>query len=156
MNINLSISNADIVVTVTSTPSAIIDINLLKPGTVVYDISQPRNVTEKDANMRDDILVVDGGLVKPPGNVNLNFYIALPPGLVYACMAETMILALEERYESYSIGGNLEISKVKEISQLGKKHGFKLAELTSFGKKVSDDRIKKVRDSFLKTKSLVI
>jgi len=155
-NINPSISNTDIVVTVTSTPSAIIDINLLKSGTVVYDISQPRNITEKDANMRDDILVVDGGLVRPPGNMNFNFYVALPPGLIYACMAETMILALEERYECYSIGGNLEISKVKEISQLGKKHGFKLAELTSFGRKVSNERIKKVRDSFLRTKSLII
>ena len=108
-------------------------------------MSLPKNISEEAANSRKDILVIDGGVVKPPGDVDFNFYFGLPPGLCYACIAETMILALEERYECYSIGGNISFAKVREISQLASKHGVKLAELRSFGKGVSKEHIEEVK-----------
>ncbi len=136
-----SISESDIVVCVTNDPSAIIDINTLKSGSVVCDISIPKNISEENAAARKDILVIDGGIVKLPGDVEFNFYFGLPHSHAYACMAETMILALEERYESYSIGGNITIEKVEEITRLASKHGFRLAELKSFGVAVSEERM---------------
>lgn len=54
----------------------------------------------------------------------------LPPGVVYACMAETVVLALEGRYETYTVGRNIEWAKVKEIYRLGLKHGMKLAAIS--------------------------
>jgi predicted amino acid dehydrogenase/uncharacterized membrane protein len=146
------LKNADIVVMATNTPGTLFDIQLLKPGAIIYDISVPKNVSKEAADLRQDILVIDGGVVKPPGEVEFNFYFGLPPGLCYACIAETMILALEERFECYSLGGNISLAKVKEIAQLGAKHGFKLAELRSFGKELSKGQIEEVRDSYLKKK----
>ncbi len=139
--------NADIVISCTNTPATLIDAKRLSPGTVVCDVSQPHNIDAEAASKRQDILVIDGGVVLPPGNVNFNFNFGLSPGLAFACIAETMILALEERYESYSLGGNISLSKVREIATLGKKHGFRLAELRSFGHKVAEEQVGQVREA---------
>ena len=139
--------DADIVITATSTPANLIDVKYLKPGALICDISIPKNVLPESVNLRQDILVIDGGIIKVPGDVDFHFDIGLPPGLTYACIAETMILALEGRFESYSLGGNISLAKVKEIAQLGAKHGFKLAELRSLGSNISAERIETVRDS---------
>jgi predicted amino acid dehydrogenase len=42
-------------------------------------------------------------------------------------MAETMVLALEGRYENYSLGKEIQIDKVHEITKLARRHGFRLA-----------------------------
>ena len=43
-----------------------------------------------------------------------------------------MILALEQRYESFTLGRDLTVAQVEEISKLADKHGFKLAGFRSF------------------------
>ena len=90
-------------------------------------------------------MVFDGGLVRPPGNPDFHFYFGLPKGLCYACMAEPMILALEKKLESFSLGGNISIEKVRQINQLAKKHGFMLAKLRSFGELVSKETIEEFK-----------
>jgi fatty aldehyde-generating acyl-ACP reductase len=144
-NIYKAIKTADLIITTTSTPMALIDMRIVKPGSIICDISRPKNVPSQAALCREDVLVIEGGIVKPPGPVDFKFSFGLPPGLAYACMAETMILTLEKRYESYSIGGDISLEKVKEISQLGVKHGFVLADLRSFETKVSKVQIDKVK-----------
>ncbi|MFC1699729.1 SRPBCC family protein [Candidatus Omnitrophota bacterium] len=146
-DINQAVGSADIIVTATSTPGVLIDMKLIRPGTLIYDMSVPKNIPLETANQRRDVLVVDGGTVRPPGEVNFNFYFGLAPGECYACMAETMILTLEERFESYSIGGNISLEKVKEIAALGAKHGFKIAALRSFGRQITKAQIEQVRRS---------
>jgi predicted amino acid dehydrogenase len=64
-----------------------------------------------------------------PGDVDFRFDFGLPPGKAYACMAETMVLAIEGRYENYSLGRQIEPEKVQEIAQLARKHGFRLSKL---------------------------
>jgi predicted amino acid dehydrogenase len=147
VDLESAISNADIVIVSTSTPTAIIDISKVKPGAVICDISRPRNVSEEAALMRPDVLVLDGGVVRPPGCVDFHFSFGLAPGLAYACMAETMILTLEDRYTPYSLGGNVDIAKVQEIARLGRKHGFVLAGLRSFDKEISNDQLEQVRQA---------
>ena len=149
-NIKNAVSSADIILVATNSPRALIDIRDAQPGTLICDVSLPKNVIQESAQSREDILVIDGGIVKPPGNVNFNFYYGLPEGLCYACMAETMILALEETFEYYSLGGDINLYKVKEIEKLAVKHGFKLAEFRGFNKEISEKQISKVRDSFIK------
>ena len=46
------------------------------------------------AELRDDVFVFEGGVVAPPGDVEFNFDFGFPPKTCYACMAETMALAL--------------------------------------------------------------
>lgn len=145
-----TIKDSDICIMSTTTPEPLIDIEDLTSGTVVCDISRPRNVSMKKGVFRDDVLVIDGGIVRPPGNVRFNFYFGLPEGLGYACMAETMILALEQRHEDYSLGGDVSLEKVKEIAALGKKHGFKLGELRSFDVIVPHQTLHKVKEGYCK------
>ena len=64
-----------------------------------------------------------------PGEPDFGFGFGLPPGKVYACMAETMVLALEGRYESYSLGKQVRVEQVREIAQLARKHGFILSAI---------------------------
>jgi len=153
-NLIKAMKEADASMMATTTPVPLVDVDDLKPGSLVCDISRPRNVSQKRIGFRKDVLVVDGGIVQPPGHeVDFNFYFGLPRGLAYACMAETMILALEQKYESYSLGGKVSLEKVKEIASLGKKHGFKLAKIRSYENEVPEeifDNIRKINTKVLR------
>ncbi len=81
-----------------------------------------------------------------PGEVNFNFNYGLPPELTYGCMAETMTLAFEGLYTDYTIGKQLTLPQVQKIDTLATKHGFELAALRSFERKLDDARIQRVRE----------
>jgi hypothetical protein len=69
----------------------------------------------------------------------------LPDGVVHACLAEAALLAMEDRYENFTLGHNIEMDRVKEIYHLFKKHSLKLAGLRSFGRYVTDEEIVRKR-----------
>ncbi len=140
-----SIKNADIVITVTSAVDAIINPEYLKSGSLVCDVARPRDVSKKVAEKREDVLVIEGGLIELPGEPEIGINFGYPPRLALACMAETMILALEKKYECYTLGREITLKKVDEISELAKKHGFKLAGFRSFEKPVEKELIQKVK-----------
>jgi len=138
--------HAEIIVTVTSAVEAVIEPRHLRPGAVVCDVARPRDVSVRAAKERDDVLIIEGGVVAVPGEVEFNFNFGFPPRTSYACMAETIILALEGRYESFSLGKDLSLDRVREIGRLATKHGFKLAGFRSFEKAVTPEQIAKVRE----------
>jgi len=138
-DISRGIKNADIVITATSSTGNIIMAEDLKPGSVVCDVSLPHDVSREVQKLRPDVLVIEGGVVEVPGNVNFNYDFGYPPNVALACMAETMILALEGRFENFSLGRGIKLEKVEEINNLGKKHGFKLAGFRSFDQFITDD-----------------
>ena len=39
---------------------------------------QPRDISTKVAETRDDVLVIEGGIVEVPGDVNFNFDFGFP------------------------------------------------------------------------------
>lgn len=150
-NIKEAIGEADITIMATTSLIPLIEVNDLRKGTIVCDVSRPRNISPRGIEKKyDEVIVIDGGLVQPPGeDVNFNFFFGLSPGVTYACMAEAMILALEGRHENYSLGGKISINKVKEIAFLGKKHGFSLSKIRSFDKEISSkvfDNVRKIRE----------
>jgi predicted amino acid dehydrogenase len=133
---------ADLVVTTTTAiGEKVIDVLKLKPGCVVCDVARPPDVKEEDALLRPDVLVIESGEVLLPGEPDFGFNIGLPPGVAYACLAETALLAMEGRFENFTLGRNIEMERVKEIYRLFKKHGLQLEGLRSFGKYVSDEEI---------------
>ena len=144
-NVKEFVQETDIMVTATNTPHTILDIKDLKPATIVCDISLPKNISKEASNTRDDVIVIDGGIVRPPGKPNFNFYFGLPKGLCYACMAEPIILTLEKKLESFSLGGNINEEKVREIATLANKHGFQLAEFRSFGEVLKEEKLAKFK-----------
>lgn len=136
---------ADLVLTVTSAVDAIIAPHHLKVGAVVCDVARPRDVSHQVVAQRGDVLVIEGGMVQVPGPVDFGFDFGFPPGKAYACMAETMILALEERYESYTLGKDIALEQVQEIARLATKHGFRLAGFRSFERAVTAEQIDRIR-----------
>jgi predicted amino acid dehydrogenase len=94
---------------------------------------------------RHDVLVIEGGVVAVPGDVDFHFNFGFPPQTAYACMSETMILALEGRYENFTLGKDVSVEQVREISRLALKHGFKLAGFRSFERAVDEEYIERVR-----------
>jgi len=136
-----TISEADVVVTVTSSEEAIILPQHLKPGAIICDVSRPRDVSVRVAKERPDVLVIEGGVVHVPGNVDFNFDFGFPAKTAYACMSETMILALEDRVENYTLGKDVSVQQVEEMAALAIKHGFDLAGFRSFEKLVSQEAI---------------
>jgi hypothetical protein len=66
--------------------------------------------------------------------------------VAYACLAETVVLALEGRYETFTVGRNIEWEKVKEIYQLGLKHGMQLATISGVNGVYSDEDIARIRE----------
>lgn len=151
-NVKDSVANADIVITVTGSVDSVIDGSELKPGAVVCDVARPRDVSWRVVNTRDDVLVIEGGIVEVPGDVNFNFNFGFPPKTAYACMAETMILALEGRYESFTLGRDLTLEQVDEIGKLAEKHGFKLAGFRSFEKALDLATIQQIKENAEKKK----
>ena len=136
---------ADIVIAVTSGVDTVVPGDALKPGAVVCDVARPRDVSQKVAKERPDVLVIEGGAVEVPGPVDFHFNFGFPPRTAYAWMAETMLLALEERYESFTLGRDLTVEQVREMGALAEKHGFKLAGFRSFEHQVTDEYIEGVR-----------
>jgi predicted amino acid dehydrogenase len=126
-----AIREADMVLSTTNAARPIIQPEHLKHGAVVCDVALPPDVSPRVAQERDDVLSVHGGVMDVPGEVNFHFDFGLAPGRAYACMAETMVLALEDRCESYSLGKQTQPERVHEIAQLAWKHGFKLSELST-------------------------
>lgn len=46
-------------------------------------------------------------MIEVPGQPDFHFDFGFPPRMAYACMAETMALALEGRYTDYTIGKDI-------------------------------------------------
>lgn len=139
------LAEADLVLTVTSAVEAIIEPQHLKPGAVVCDVSRPRDVSAQVAAAREDVLVIDGGMVSVPGEVQFNFDFGFPAGMAYACMAETMTLALEGCYESYTLGRQITVEQVQRMGQMAAKHGFRLGGFRSFERAVTPEQIERVK-----------
>ena len=121
------IGEADLVLSATNTARPVIQPEHLKRGAVVCDVARPSDVSPRVARERDDVRIVEGGVLDVPGEVDFGFSFGLPPGQAYACMAETMVLAMEGRYESYSLGKQVRMEQIREIAQLARKHGFRIS-----------------------------
>jgi predicted amino acid dehydrogenase len=141
-----SLKDADLVVTVTSAVDAVIEPEYLKAGSVVCDVARPRDVSRRVQQERNDVLVIEGGVVAVPGaNLDFHFNFGFPLRTAYACMSETMLLALEGKYESFTLGKTVSVEQAEETQRLAQKHGFRLAGFRSFERAVTEDTIAAVR-----------
>ncbi|MFZ5916726.1 MAG: shikimate dehydrogenase [Chloroflexota bacterium] len=140
-----TVRQAALVLTVTSSVGPVLEPHHLRPGAVVCDVARPRDVSQRVVQERDDVLVIEGGLVAVPGEVDFGFSYGLPPQLTFGCMAETMILTLEGRFENYSLGRDLTVEQVDEMAALGHRHGFRLAGFRSFEQAIDETDIEAIK-----------
>jgi predicted amino acid dehydrogenase len=140
----------DMIVTATSgAGKKILDIMQVKPGCVITDVARPLDLPPSEVAKRPDVLVIESGEILLPGEHVRMRNIGLPKNIAYACLAETIVLALEGRFETFTIGRNIEWQKVKEIYRLGIKHGMQLAAISGVNGVFSDEDIAKVRERAL-------
>jgi len=139
------LKDAQLILTVTSAIHDVIRPEHLQPGSVICDVARPRDVSAMVAGARDDILVIDGGMVDVPGPVNFHFNFGFPEGKAYACMAETIALALEGRFEDYTVGKDITLERVQEITAISERHGFRMSGFRSFEREVTEEQIDTVR-----------
>lgn len=135
---------ADVILTATSSIGPVIEAKHLKPGVVICDTAVPADVSPQVKRDRDDVLVIEGGMVQAPGPVNFNFHFGYPRGKTFACMAETMALALEGRYEDFSVGRLLDVDKVRLIDSIADRHGFQISDFTYRNRAVTTAHIERV------------
>ena len=135
---------ADVVVTATSQVNSLITPDMLKFGSVVCDVSRPPDVSLEVKEARPDVLVIDGGVMAAPGCPDLGWDFGFERGQAYACMSETMMLALEHHYQHFGLGIDINAATVAHTRKLAEKHGFKLAGFRSFDRPLSDEAWQKV------------
>jgi predicted amino acid dehydrogenase len=141
-----AVRTADLVLAVSSATGVIVEPEDLKAGCVVTDVARPRNLSRAVMDKRRDVLVLDGGVIQVPGDqADMGFDFGFPPQMVEACMAETMILALEGRLESFTLGPRIDVARVREIRELAEKHGFSLAGFRRFERAIDDGEVERVR-----------
>lgn len=145
----------DLIVTATSgAGKRVLDITAVKPGCVITDVARPLDLSAEDVAKRPDVLVIESGEIELPGDVQMRD-IGLPKNVAYACLAETVVLALEGRYESFTVGRNIEWEKVKEIYRLGLKHGMKLATISGVNGVYTPADIDRIRTLALAARAAV-
>ena len=142
-----ALREADLILAVSSSTDVLIFPEDLKTGAIVCDVARPRDVSHQVVEKRDDVLVIEGGVIHVPGHPDFRFNFGFPDKTAYACMSETMILALEGSYESYTLGRDLSVSQIERMGEMAKKHGFKLAGFRAFEKAVTDEDIARVRQN---------
>jgi predicted amino acid dehydrogenase len=136
------VGECDLIVTATSAFGLrVLDVSQCKPGAIILDVALPPDISAEEAAVRPDVLVVESGEVLIPGPVDFSFDIGLPPHVSYACLAEAALLAMEERYECFTLGRDVAPARVKEIYRLFRRHGFKIAPLRTFGELLTDELV---------------
>lgn len=98
----------------------------------------PRDIASETRPARDDILIIDGGCVTATDAVKLggeSLNVTIKQQL-NGCMAETIVLALENRRENFSLGRYLAPEKVLEIGEIAERHGFFAYPLASYGERI--------------------
>ena len=152
-DLHAAVRSADLVLTATSSVEDVIGPEDLRSGAVVCEVSLPHDISRRVAAERPDVLVIEGGNLRVPGTFAMErvrepgtpFDLGLPSHTALACMSETMVLALEDRRESYTLGRGIDLDRVREIDALAERAGFALADMRAFDVAITPDRIAATR-----------
>jgi predicted amino acid dehydrogenase len=127
-----SIHRSEIIVAVSNSDTRLIQTEWVKPNAIICDISVPCAASHEVIQNRKDVLYFTGGIVRLPHEEELDLPgFPLPPGHVFACMAETMILGLSGIRENFSYG-KLKVRQIELIESLASYHGFGVSSLKPY------------------------
>lgn len=137
-----SIKDCTIVVGATSAADVVIHPHHVTPGTIIINDAQPSDVSPEVLKTRNDVLVIEGGVLHAPGiDCHFNFGL-MDKHNIFSCLAETLVLAHRNQKEHSSIG-EFDLSFFKSIDDHGKKLGFKISKLQNEHGYVKDDFLSK-------------
>lgn len=145
---------ADLTIVATNSPRTIIKSTHLKPGAIVIDDSFPKNVPEGIVSDRDDIVALDGSLIRLPSPVELDRARNVPNVMdvpltrmlscheVYGCFAEMLALDATGWRGNYGLGP-ADAVLARDIKSKAEAIGFARAPLQFFGQAVRDQRFRR-------------
>lgn len=141
-DVNRHLHESDLIITSTSgVGKVVLDILKVKSGAVICDVSRPFDISEKEAILRPDVLIVASGEVTLPGVDHVAVDLGLAPNLVYACLAETALLALDKKFEAFTLSRRIDYKSVLEIDRLAKEHGVRLSQIMGHNGVITEKEI---------------
>ncbi|HEY9084910.1 MAG TPA: hypothetical protein VIN40_03075 [Candidatus Tyrphobacter sp.] len=154
-DISAAVRRAQLILTATSSTQDVIEPEELQTGSVVCELSLPHDVSRRVATLRPDVLVTEGGNLLVPGEPRFErvrepgteFDLNLPPRTALACMSETMVLALERRFECYTLGRGVDLGKVVEMEAMAARCGFTLGGMRAFDAAITPEKIAATRSA---------
>lgn len=125
------LQEADVIICVASTTG--LTFRNCKKNVLICDAGYPKNLDKQISN-NPEVQLFHGGM----GQVSMGYYFNPDysnsiyhypaPGIAHGCILEAMVLAFENKIESYSRGkGNITTDKIEEIYASGLKHGITVA-----------------------------
>lgn len=144
----------DMIVAASNSPDYIVYPQHLKPGAVVCDVARPSDISPQVFKERDDVLILEGGLVQYPDDISFGPNLGYRDGVNLACLSETVLLALEGDYNDCSIGSKMPLETVNYLRELGQKHGLGLAGLKMNNQEISNREIEAIYQRSLQLKNV--
>jgi len=138
--IELKTKIADVIVTATSHPDALLQSEHLNKSAIVVDVSQPPNLSYEVCQQRPDIHRIDGGYVNFSSQVHIP---GLPKGRLFACISEVIMQSMENERKNHV--GAIDLIHLRNTERWGEKYNFILKELTNFGKSIQINESKQAR-----------
>ncbi len=120
------IKNSNIILTATNAPEVLVTSEDVAPGTIIINDAQPSDVSPEIIKNRDDVIVIEGGIINTPGiNCNFNFGLASRED-AFCCLGEVLILAYNEHFKHFALG-ELDLDLIDEIEKMSEGLNFRLA-----------------------------
>ncbi len=138
------IHTADIIVTATNAPEALINENDPKPGSIIIDDAQPTDIHPDVILKRKDVLVSAAGTVHAEGiQANFNFGLKTKHD-IFSCLAEVIMLSSHENCTIRAVG-EIDMEYTNYIVELAKEMHFGVATFQNSYKIITKRDIERVR-----------
>ncbi len=124
---------ADVILTATNHPTALLKTEHLKEKAIVLDVAQPPNLSLSLCKTRPDVTRIDGGYVDIPEKYQIQIP-GMPKGKLFACIVEVIMQAMENEKQNHV--GTIDLNHLKKTEMWAEKYNFKLKELTNFGQPI--------------------
>lgn len=141
IDIAKDISACNLIIATSNSPEYLIFPSDLRAGAVVCDVARPADIAPEVYTERNDVLILEGGLVQFPDQICFGPNLGYRDGVNMACLSETVLLALEGDFKDHSIGNKLSLETVHYLREIAKKHGFSLAGLKMGNKEIDQEDI---------------
>ncbi len=117
--------SASVIFTATSQVEPVVFAEHVRPGTVLYDVGRPADVHPAVAEV-PGVEVIPGGVVRLPGDVHFQIDLGYGSELVPACLAETVLIALEGSFDRCTVGTAARSENIRYFIECSHVHGLQV------------------------------
>lgn len=120
-----ALRDADAIFTATSAPGPVIFPQHVREGCLLIDLGRPPDVHDAVKDL-PGVEVIPGGVIRLPGAPRARLDLGYGPGLVPACLAEALIIALDGAHDRASLGDRTRSEHIDYFVARGAALGFEV------------------------------